>query len=68
MCAILQFTTKKINSNDRKIADDFNRIRKHRNKLSHAVSLEMATEDFNDAVLELIEVLSRHNDVNYESV
>lgn len=42
--------------NYQKIADDFNIIRKHRNNISHAVSLEMTTENFNDCVIDLIGV------------
>lgn len=42
--------------NDTNTADDIERIRFHRNRISHGSSSEMATDDFNDSVLDLIMV------------
>ena len=43
-------------ANDISISDDIERIRLSRNKICHANSSEMTTEDFNESVLDLIEV------------
>lgn len=42
--------------NDIEIADDIERVRHSRNRLSHENTLEMDTTDFNESVLELIGV------------
>lgn len=42
--------------NDTKTADDIERVRRYRNKISHANSSEMETDEFNDSALDLISV------------
>lgn len=42
--------------NDTNIEDDVERIHLYRNKISHANSAEMTTDDFNASVLDLIGV------------
>ena len=43
--------------NDINTGDDIERIRIHRNTVCHSNTPKMTTEDFNNAALELIEVL-----------
>lgn len=45
--------------NDRKIGDDIERARIHRNKICHENSSEMTTADFNKSTLDLIGVSFR---------
>lgn len=45
-------------SNDTRTADDVERVRNYRNKISHATSSEMKTKDFNESALDLISVSS----------
>lgn len=52
-------------ANDKRKADDIERIRIYRNKISHENSSEMSTNDFNKSALDLIWVrlniiLQRH--------
>ena len=47
---------KESGANDISIADDMERIRLYRNKICHANSSEMTTEDFDESALDLIEV------------
>lgn len=42
--------------NDIGTADDLERLRRHRNKISHVDSSDMTTADFNESVLDLIQV------------
>lgn len=43
-------------ANDTNMADDIERLRKYRNKISHENSSKMTTVDFNESVLDLIRV------------
>lgn len=43
--------------NDIGKADDIERLHSHRNKISHVESSNMTTADFNDLVLDLIQVI-----------
>lgn len=46
--------------NDTNIEDDVERIHLYRNKISHANSAEMTTDDFNASALDLIGVTYLH--------